>query len=68
MSGKPATLDFRRADSEFFRELLGRKTWEKALEGRGAQESSSVFKDHLFQANWWIPRKRKAGKNVRRPL
>jgi len=36
---KLATLDFRRADFELFRELLGRVTWEKALEGREAQES-----------------------------
>ena len=55
--------------TEFFRELLGRKTWEKALEGRGAQESWLVFKDHLLQAQKQsISRKRKAGKNVRRPL
>ena len=47
---KVATLDFRRADFERFRELLGRVTWEKAPERRGAQESSLVFKDHLLQA------------------
>ena len=35
---KLATLDFRRADFELFRELLGRVTWEKALEGRGVQD------------------------------
>ena len=35
---KVATLDFRRADFELFRELLGRVTWEKALEGRGVQD------------------------------
>jgi len=65
---KFATLDFRRADLELFRELLGKVTWEKALEGRGAQESWLVFKDHLLQAQkQCIPRKRKVGKNVRRP-
>ena len=65
---KLATLDFRRADFELFRELLGRVTWEKALEERRAQESWSVFKDHLLQAQkQCIPRKRKAGKNARRP-
>ena len=36
---KLATLDFRRADFGLFRDLLGRVTWDKALEGRGAQES-----------------------------
>lgn len=47
---KLATLDFRRADFELFRELFGRVTWEKAMERRGAQESPLVFKDHLLQA------------------
>jgi len=43
-------------------------TCKKALEGRGAQESWSLFKDHLPQAHkQCIPRKRKVGKNVRRP-
>ena len=46
---KLATQNFRRADFELFRELLGRVTWEKALEERRAQESWSVFKDHLLQ-------------------
>ena len=36
---KLTTLDFRRADFGLFRDLLGRVPWDKALEGRGAQES-----------------------------
>ena len=32
------TLDFRRADFGLFRDLLGRVPWDKALEGREAQE------------------------------
>ena len=69
MHSKLATLDFRRADFELFREVFGRVTWEKALEGRGAQESWLVFKDHLLQAQKQsISRKRKAGKNARRHL
>ncbi|GAB0190834.1 hypothetical protein GRJ2_001548700 [Grus japonensis] len=47
---KLATLDFRRADFGLFRDLLGRLPWDKALEGREAQESCIVFKDHLLQA------------------
>lgn len=47
---KLATLHFRRTDFELFRELLGRVTWEKAMEGRGAQAGWSIFKDHLLQA------------------
>ncbi|GAB0191026.1 hypothetical protein GRJ2_001567900 [Grus japonensis] len=47
---KLTTLDFRRADFGLFRDLLGRVPWDKALEGRGPQESWLVFKDHLLQA------------------
>ena len=62
-------LDFRRADLELFGELLGGVTWEKALEGKGAQERKSVIKDHFLQAQkQGILRKRKAGKNARKPL
>ena len=63
---KLAALDFRRADFKLFRELLGRVRWDKDLEGRGAQESRSILKNHLLQAQKQ-PRKRKAGKNARRP-
>ncbi|KFW09032.1 hypothetical protein N327_00801, partial [Fulmarus glacialis] len=62
------TVDFRRADFGLFRDLLGRVPWDKALEGRGAQESWLIFKDHLLQAQeQCIPTKRKSGKNARRP-
>ncbi|GAB0175819.1 hypothetical protein GRJ2_000047100 [Grus japonensis] len=47
---KLTTLDFRRADFGLFRDLLGRVPWDKALEGRGAQDSWLVFQDHLLQA------------------
>jgi len=40
----------------------------EALEGRGAQESWLIFKDHLLQAQeQCIPTKRMLGKNTRRP-
>ncbi|KFV20211.1 hypothetical protein N340_01073, partial [Tauraco erythrolophus] len=62
------TLDFRRADFSLFRDLLGRVQWDEALEGRGAQESWLIFKDHLLQAQErCIPTKRKSGGNTRRP-
>ena len=62
------TLDFRRADFGLFRDLLGRVSWDKALERRGAQESRLIFKDHVLQAQeGCIPTKRKSGKNARRP-
>ena len=47
---KLTTMDFRRADVALFRGLLGRVPWDEALEGRGAQESWLIFRDHLFQA------------------
>ncbi|GAB0187581.1 hypothetical protein GRJ2_001223400 [Grus japonensis] len=62
---KLTTLDFRRADFGLFRDLL---PWDKALEGRGAQDSWLVFKGHLLQAQErCIPTKRKSSKNTRRP-
>ncbi|GAB0204290.1 hypothetical protein GRJ2_002894600 [Grus japonensis] len=39
---KLAALDFSRADFGLFRNLLGRIPWDKALEGRGAQDSWSI--------------------------
>ncbi|GAB0208733.1 hypothetical protein GRJ2_003339000 [Grus japonensis] len=65
---KLTTLDFRRADFGLFRDLLGRIPWDKALEGRGAQDSWLIFKGHLLQAQErCIPTKRKSGKNAWRP-
>jgi len=60
------TLDFRRADFGLF--LFHRVPRDKALEGRGDQDSWLIFKDHLLQAQkWCIPAKRKSGKNTRMP-
>ncbi|GAB0185492.1 hypothetical protein GRJ2_001014500 [Grus japonensis] len=65
---KLTTLDFRRADFGLFRDLLARIPWEKALEGRGAQDSWLIFKGHLLQAQErCIPTKRKSSKNTKRP-
>ncbi|KFV16613.1 hypothetical protein N340_06497, partial [Tauraco erythrolophus] len=56
------------ADFSLFRDLLARVQWDEALEGRGAQESWLIFKDHLLQVQeWCIPTKRKSGRNTRRP-
>jgi len=64
---KLTTLDFRRTDFGLLRDLLGRIPWDKALEGRGPQESWSVFKHHLLQAQErCISTKRKSGRNARR--
>ncbi|GAB0207314.1 hypothetical protein GRJ2_003197000 [Grus japonensis] len=65
---KLTTLDFRRADFGLLRDLLGRIAWDKALEGRGAQDSWPIFKGHLLQAQErCIPTKRKSSKTTKRP-
>ncbi|GAB0210120.1 mitochondrial enolase superfamily member 1 [Grus japonensis] len=65
---KLTALDFRRADFGLLRDLLGRIPWDKALEGRGAQESWLIFKGHLLQAQQrCIPTKRKSSKTTKRP-
>ncbi|GAB0183226.1 hypothetical protein GRJ2_000787900 [Grus japonensis] len=65
---KLTTLDFSRADFGLFRDLLGGIPWDKALEGRGAQDSWLIFKGHLLQAQGrCIPTKSKLSKNTKRP-
>ncbi|KAK4831043.1 LOW QUALITY PROTEIN: hypothetical protein QYF61_014975 [Mycteria americana] len=65
---KITSLDFRRDYVDLFQDLLGRVPSNKALEGRGAQESCLIFKDHLFQAQELsMPTSGKSGKNSRRP-
>lgn len=46
---KLSSLDFRRADFEFLKDLVIRVVeWDKALEGRSTPKKSwLVFKDHL---------------------
>lgn len=43
-------LHFRRAVFSLFRYLLGRISWETALEGNGAKERWIIFKDSLLRA------------------
>ncbi|GAB0210007.1 hypothetical protein GRJ2_003466500 [Grus japonensis] len=65
---KLTTLDFRRAGFGLSRDLLGRIPWDKALEGRGAQDSWLIFKGHLLQAQErCIPTKRKSSNSTKRP-
>ncbi|GAB0205806.1 hypothetical protein GRJ2_003046200 [Grus japonensis] len=65
---KLTTLDFSRADFGLFRDVLGRIPWDKALKGRGAQDSWLVFKGHLLQdQEQHIPTERKSSKNTKRP-
>ncbi|GAB0207763.1 hypothetical protein GRJ2_003242000 [Grus japonensis] len=48
--------------------LVGRIPWVRALEGKGVQESWSVFKHHFLRAqDQCIPKSRKSSKGGRRP-
>jgi len=61
------TLDFRRANFGLFKDLLGGMPWVRTLEGRGVQESWSLFKYHFLHAqDWCIPLCKKSSKGVRR--
>lgn len=68
MKNKFTTLDFRRADLGFFKDLLDTSLWHKALEERGAQENKLIFMDKLLQVQERsISMKRKSGKNAGMP-
>jgi len=61
-------LDFRRANSGLFKELLGGIPWIRALEGRGVQECWLLFKHHFLHAQeQCIPLRKKSSKGGRRP-
>uniref|UniRef100_A0A8B9CU89 Reverse transcriptase domain-containing protein n=1 Tax=Anser brachyrhynchus TaxID=132585 RepID=A0A8B9CU89_9AVES len=49
-TSKTAVLDFRRADSELFRTLVGRVPWEVVLKGRGVQEGWALLKKEILMA------------------
>ncbi|XP_048787424.1 uncharacterized protein LOC125686903 [Lagopus muta] len=64
-----AILDFRRANFDLFRDLLGAVSWARVLEGKGACESWSAFKQLFFQAqDRCVPVRKKSGKGGRRPV
>lgn len=47
-----ATLELRRANSNFLKDLPGSIPWVRALKGKGDQASSLTFKNCFFQANY----------------
>jgi len=62
------TLDFRRANFGLLKELLGGIPWVRTLEGRGVQESWSLFKYHILHAqDRCITLRNKSSKRGRRP-
>ena len=67
-TSKTAVLDFRRADFELFRTLLGRVPWEVVLKGRVVQEGWTLFKKEILVAQEWsIPTCPKTSQHGRRP-
>ena len=65
---KIRALDFRRANFDLFKKLLGEIPWAGALEGKGAQESWLAFKDHFLQAqDRCFPKRKKSAKGYRGP-
>ena len=66
LNSKFTTTDFRRTGFGFFKDLLGGVPWDKALEGRGTQESWLIFKNHLLLAEEKsILKNRKSCRNAR---
>ena len=49
-NSKTATLDFRRADFELFRRLVGGVPWDSVLESKGVQDGWSLFKKEVLKA------------------
>ncbi|GAB0181828.1 mitochondrial enolase superfamily member 1 [Grus japonensis] len=60
---KLTILSFSRADFGFFRDMLGRVPWDKALEGRGAQENWDI-KGNKKSFYRYVSSKRKTRENV----
>jgi len=61
------TLDFRRVNFGFLKDLLGGIPWVRALEDRGIQESWSLFKHYFLHAqDQCIRMSKKSSKGGRR--
>ena len=48
-NSKTATLDFRRADFELFRRLVGGVSWGSVLESKGVQDGLLLFKKEVLK-------------------
>ena len=67
-NSKTATLDFRRADFELFRRLVGRVPWGSVLESKGVQDGWLLFKKEVLKAQEQaVPLSRKMSRRRRRP-
>ncbi|KFQ31696.1 hypothetical protein N332_00599, partial [Mesitornis unicolor] len=62
------TLNFRKANFQFFKELLNRTPWEMALIDKGAEQCWRIFKEAFHRAQeLLIPKCKKSGKEGKRP-
>ncbi|KFQ01311.1 hypothetical protein N330_00721, partial [Leptosomus discolor] len=60
---KVRTLNFRKANFQFFKDLVSRTPWETALRDKGAEQSWQIFKDAFHRAQELsIPASKKEGK------
>ncbi|KAM7160392.1 uncharacterized protein RBU57_010555 [Macrochelys suwanniensis] len=67
-SSRIQTLDFRKADFDPLRELMGKVPWENNMRGKGVEESWLYFKESLLRLQeQTIPMCRKKSKYGRRP-
>ena len=68
-NSKTATLDFRRADFELFRRLVGRVPWGSVLESKGVQDGWLLFKKEVLKAQEQaVPLSCKMSRCGRRPV
>ncbi|KAG6928006.1 hypothetical protein G0U57_008907, partial [Chelydra serpentina] len=67
-SSRIQSLDFRKADFDSLRELMGKVPWENNMRGKGVEESWLYFKESLLRLQeQTIPMCRKKSKYGRRP-
>ncbi|XP_072186656.1 uncharacterized protein [Excalfactoria chinensis] len=67
-NSKTATLDFRRADSDLFRRLIGAVPWRSVLANKGVQDGWSLLKKEVLKAQERVvPLSRKMSRWRRRP-
>lgn len=63
-----AALDFRKPNSDLFRDRLEGMPWVRTLEGSDPKKRWLIVKHHLLQAqDWYIPMNKKSSKGGRRP-
>ncbi|OPJ69932.1 hypothetical protein AV530_015446 [Patagioenas fasciata monilis] len=68
VKSKVRTLNFRKANFQFFKELLNRMPWETVHRDKGSEQSWQNFKDAFHRAQELsIPRCKKSSKEGKRP-